>query len=155
MMLRVGIVISLILHVLILAWALVEMRSVREFAKVEPTPVSIDLLQIADKTDLKAGDSKAKPKAVKAAEDKPKVEAEKPKRVAVEPPKVEPPKVEPAKVEPAKVEPPKVEPKKEEPKKEEPKADPKKVEDAAKVEPPKPDAVDPVAELLKKEEEQK
>lgn len=155
---RTGVIVSIVAHLALLAWALYSVAATRTLAPVEDVPVNVDLVSIADVPNIRQGDKKAKTDAVKGEKDKTK-QTEKPAkakndRVAVVAPtkkeevkakeieKKEEAKVqEPKKAEPKKEEPP-PEPKKEEVKKEEPKkVEPKKEETASvpenKVEPKK------------------
>lgn len=143
---NIGFVTSSVAHVVILGWGLVSLPTPEshDVSKLEILP--IDLVTIADVTDVKKGDSKGEVKKVIQEQTKkqpePKPEPPKPEAPKVEPKPKEPqpnPKTEPA--------PPKVEPKPEPPKPE-PKAEPEpKVEQ--KVEEPKVEAPKPIAALPK------
>lgn len=131
---RFGLPISLACHVALVAWALISISATRQLREPEVVSIAVELVTIAEKTDLRQGSSKAKPEPVKAEKKdaaKPVVEEEKKKRVAT----LAPAKAEEAikKDEAKKEEPKKEEPKKEEPKKEEPKKD------------------DPIAKVIEKE----
>lgn len=134
---RFGLPISIVLHASILFWALFSVSARVELKPVQEIPIAVELLSISDKTDLRAGDRKAKTEAkaaVKKEEPKPEAKEEKKKeRVAVLPPKAEEPKKETNVEDPIadvlkKTEEKPPEPKKEEPKKEAKKEPPKKAE---------------------------
>jgi TolA protein len=155
---RIGVIVSIIVHAALLAWALYSVAATRTLAPVEDVPVNVDLVSIADLPNMRQGDKKAKAEAVKGEKDKTK-QTEKPAkakndRVAVVAPtkkvevktkevekkeevKAEEPKKEEAKKEEPKKEEPKLEPKSEEVKKEEPKSDTATVPEKKKEEPKK------------------
>ncbi len=91
---RIGLVISVLLHLTIVILAIVGLPHFADDALMEEQPIVVDLVELGERT-------AAPPPA-------PKVE--KPDPPKPEPPKPEPPKPEPPKPEPAKPEPPKVEP---------------------------------------------
>ncbi|MEZ5926629.1 MAG: cell envelope integrity protein TolA [Hyphomicrobiaceae bacterium] len=155
---RIGVIVSIGVHLVLLAWALYSVAATHTLAPVEDVPVNVDLVSIADVPNIRQGDKNAKTEAVKGDKDKTK-QTEKPakaknERVAVvaptkkeavkakDPEKKEEVKVEePKKVEPKKVEPP-PEPTKPEVKKEEPKVETatvpaKKAEEPKKKDEPK------------------
>lgn len=146
---RVGLAISILLHLGIFAWAIISIRSAKPPVTPDEVPVEVSLLTTADLDDLRKGSETAKTKTTAApVKEADPVEAPpvKAKRVAT-----------PAPAEPAPPE-PKIEPKveaKAEPKPApvppEPKPDPL-VKPVVKAEPlpapPKP--ADPIADLIKK-----
>jgi TolA protein len=139
---RIGVIVSAIVHLGLLALALYSVAATRTLSTNEDVPVNVELVSIADIPNIRQGDKNAKTEAVKGEKDKTK-QTEKPAkakndRVAV----VAPTKKEEVK---AKEVEKKVEAKVEEPKKEEPKAEPKKEE-------PLPE---PKKQEVKKEEEPK
>jgi hypothetical protein len=137
---RIGLTVSIFLHVGLLVWALISIGGAKPLVDTQSIPVQVELLTVAELTEIRKGAERSKikePKPEEAAKSVATPDAAKPKRVAaVEPPKPEPPKPEPPKPEPPKPEPPKPEPPKPEP---------------PKPEPPKPEAkADPIAEALAK-----
>ena len=134
---RIGVIVSILVHIALLAWALYSVTATQTLASTEDVPLQTELISSDDIPNIRQGDKNAKTEAVKGEKDKTK-QTEKPAkakndRVAVVAPtkkeevkakeveKKEEVKVEePKKVEPKKEEPP-PEPKKEEVKKEEPK----------------------------------
>lgn len=151
---RIGVIVSIIAHVALLAWALYTVAASRTLSPVADVPINVDLVAIADVPNLRQGDKNAKTEAVKGEKDKTK-QTEKPvkaknDRVAVVAPtkkeevkapdleKKEEVKVEePKKEEPKALEPKKEELKKEELKKEEPKTETATVPEKKKDEPKK------------------
>jgi colicin import membrane protein len=146
---RLGLTVSLILHAAILAWALITLRSGRDFKPPVVLSIEAPIVTESELVEMRKGNPDAKPdqgasKDVKSETQKPT----KAKKVAALPP---PPKSEP-KTDPAPKEEPKPEDTKktlEEMAKSEPKAEPKP-EPEAKPEPPKaePPKADPIAEKL-------
>jgi colicin import membrane protein len=134
-----GLVISVLLHLAILGWAVLTIQTQREIRVAEPEPIAVDLLTPSEATKVRQGVRTAKQMEAEAKETpKPEIsKKEAPKPTPVATPKPEPPKPDPPKEEVK--EPPKPEPPKPEPPKE-----------VAKVEPPKlPEpATDPIAEKL-------
>jgi len=163
---RIGLPISIVLHLAILIWAAISIGSAKPPVVPEAIPVTVALLTAAEFNNIRKGSETSKDKTTAAKPkdgepvDAPLVKAKRKAEVAPPPPKAEP---EPAKVEPPKPEPPKPEPPKPEPPKPEPKTlepakpdpiaeqlakpEPPKTPDPPKAEPPKPD---PIAEQLKK-----
>lgn len=132
---RTGVIVSIVAHLALLAWALYSVAATRTLEPLTDVPVNVDLVSIADVPNIRQGDKKAKTEATKGEKDKTKQTANPTKakndRVAVVAPtrKEEVKAKDPEKKEEVKVEEPKKEePKKEEPKKEEPKLEPKKEE---------------------------
>ena len=136
---QVGLVISVLLHLAILGWAVLTIQTQRELRLAEPEPIAVDLLTPSEVTKVRQGVRTAKQMEAEAKETpKPEIsKKEAPKPTPVATPKPEPPKPEPPKEEV-----------KEAPKPEPPKPEPPK--EVAKVEPPKlPEpAKDPIAEKL-------
>lgn len=102
---RIGIVISLVLHALILGWTLITMATTRDFKKPEVQIVSVEFVSPSDSSTPRKGDEKAKEAEAKAKESQGKAEKDPPKPRVVAttpppPPAAEPPKPEPAKEEP-------------------------------------------------------
>lgn len=155
---RTGVVVSIVAHLALLAWALYSVAATRTLEPVEEVPINVDLVSIADVPNIRQGDKKAKTEATKGEKDKTKQTANptkaKNERVAVVAPtkKEEVKAKDPEKKEEVKVE----EPKKEEPKKEEPKPEPEKVE-VKKEEPKKeePKKIETAMVPEKKKEEPK
>lgn len=156
---RFGLPLSLLFHAAILIWALVSIGSTRALHPPDEVPVQVELLTVAEFSNLRAGSEKSKIKEKKAEPTKKSQPAEDPKKktkrvAALEPTKTATPPAE---------EPKKEEPKKEEPKKTEPKADPiadvlKKLpteEEAPKVAAEEPKKVAAKTEEPKKEEPKK
>lgn len=141
---NIGLVTSSIAHVVVLGWGLVSLPTAEthDVSKLEILPV--ELVRIADVTDVKKGEAKGEVKKVIQEETKKKPE------LKVEPPKKEAPKVEPKPKVPEpkpKTAPPKVEPKPAPPKPE-PKVEPEpKIEE--KPQEPKAEAPKPIAALPK------
>ncbi len=163
---RIGVIVSIVAHFVLLAWALYSVTATRTLNDTVEVPINVELVSIADVPNIRQGDKNAKTEAVKGEKDKTK-QTEKPAkakndRVALAAPtkkeevvtkeiekkeeaKVEEPKKEEAKVEPKKEAPPpepkkeevKEEPKKEEPKKEETASVPEKKKEEPKKEEPK------------------
>ena len=155
---RTGVIVSIVAHLALLAWALYSVAATRTLQPVEDIPINVDLVSIADVPNIRQGDKKAKTEATKGEKDKTK-QTEKPakaknERVAIvaptkkeevkakDPEKTEEVKVdEPKKKDEPKTEEPKLEPKKEDVKKEEPKTEtatvPEKKKEEPKKEPPK------------------
>lgn len=159
---RIGVVVSIIVHIALLAWALYSVTATATLSSTEDVPVNVELVSIADVPNIRQGDKNAKTEAVKGEKDKTKQtekpakakndrvalaaptkkeevvtkEIEKKEEVKAEEPKKEEPKVEPKKEEP-KPEPKTEEVKKEEPKKEETAALPEKKKEEPKKEEPK------------------
>ena len=93
---QLGLVISVSLHVAILAWALFTIQSQRELLAPEPDPIVTDLISESELTKLKKGMRTAKQLEAEAKDspkaDLAKKEAAKPKPVAAAPPQpAEPP----------------------------------------------------------------
>ena len=136
---QVGLVISVLLHLAILGWAVLTIQTQRELRLAEPEPIAVDLVTPSEVTKVRQGVRTAKQMEAEAKETpKPEIsKKEAPKPTPVATPKPEPPKPEPPKEEV-----------KEAPKPEPPKPEPPK--EVAKVEPPKlPEpAKDPIAEKL-------
>lgn len=135
---RIGVIVSILVHIALLAWALYSVTATQTLASLEDVPLQTELITIGEKPNIRQGDKNAKTEAVKGEKDKTK-QTEKPAkakndRVAVVAPtkKAEVKAKDVEKKEEVKVE----EPKKEEPKKEEPKPEPKK-EEVKKEEPKK------------------
>jgi colicin import membrane protein len=159
---RLGLPLSIALHLAILIWATISIGSVKAPITPDEIPLEVSLLTTADLANLRKGSesakvmtSAAKPKDAEPA-DAPQVKAkrvaEAPPKAEPEPPKPEPPKPEPPKPEPPTPEPPKPEPPKPEPPKPDPIAEQlakpgSKKPDPPNVEPPKPD---PIAQQLAK-----
>lgn len=101
---KLGLLISLILHGGILAWALVSIQSTKPTIAPKPKPIVVDITTIDKITQAKKGATKKKPKKkvnlkkppVKA-KPKPKVKPAPVKTAALPPPKAEPPKPDPIK----------------------------------------------------------
>jgi colicin import membrane protein len=135
---HIGLVISVLLHLAVLGWAVLTIQTQRDLRVAEPEPIAVDMMTPGEVTKLRQGVRTAKQMDAEAKETpKPpeivRKEAPKPTPVVPKPePPPEPPKEE------AKPEPPKPEPPKEVVKAEPPKPEPPKVE------PPK----DPIAEKL-------
>lgn len=153
---RIGVIVSAVVHLVLLAWALYSVAATRTLSPIEDVPVNVDLVSIADVPNIRQGDKNAKTEAVKGEKDKTK-QTEKPAkakndRVAVVAPtkKVEVKAKDVEKKEEVKVE----EPKKEEPKKAEPPPEPKK-EEVKKEEPKKEEPKKEAAVPEKKKEEPK
>jgi colicin import membrane protein len=143
---HIGLVISVLLHLAILGWAVLTIQTQRDLRVAEPEPVAVDMMTPGEVTRLRQGVRTAKQMDAEAKEapkppDVVRKEAPKPTPPAVLP-KPEPPP-EPPKEE-AKPEPPKPEPPKPEPPKEVAKVEPPKPVEPPKIEPPK----DPIAEKL-------
>lgn len=141
-----GLVISVLLHVAILGWAVVTIQSQPELRVSEPEPVAVDMMTPSEVTKLRQGVRTAKnmdaeSKQTPPKPEEPRKEAPKPAPTPAVQPKPEPPP-EP------KPEPPKEEAKQEPPKPPEPKPEPPK--EVAKAEPPKPPepTKDAIAEKL-------
>lgn len=138
---NVGFIASSVSHVLVLAWGLVSLPAPKSHDSIPLEILPVDLVTLADVTDVKKGDAKGKvqeniQQEVKKAPEPVKQEPKKPA------PKVEP-KVEEAPAKPKsdpvpKVEEPKPEPKSEPAPKEEPKPEPVPVKEEAKPEPEAP-----------------
>ena len=133
---HVGLIISVLLHVAILGWAVITIQTQRELRVAEPEPVAVDLVSPSDVTKVRQGVRTAKQMDAEAKET-PKP-AEVPRKEAPKPTPVATPK------------PPEPTP---EPPKEVVKEPPKPAElpkEVAKAEPPKPaeTATDPIAEKL-------
>lgn len=101
---KLGLLISLILHGSVLAWALVSIQSTKPTVAPKPKPIVVDITTIDKLTQAKKGDTKKKPKkkiVVKKppvkAKPKPKVKPKPQKTAALPPPKAEPPKPDPIK----------------------------------------------------------
>ena len=159
---RIGVIVSILVHIALLAWALYSVTATQTLASSEDVPLQTELISIGETSNIRQGDKNAKTEAVKGEKDKTKQtekpvkakndrvalaaptkkeevvtkEIEKKEEVKVEEPKKEEPKVEPKKEEP-KPEPKKEEVKKEEPKKEEAAAVPEKKKEEPKKEEPK------------------
>jgi len=135
-----GLVISVLLHLAILGWAVLTIQTQRELRVSEPEAVAVDFMTPSEVTKVRQGVRTAKQMEAEAKET-PKP-AEVPRKEAPKPTPVVTPKPEPPKPEPPKEE------VKEAPKPEPPKPEPPK--EVAKVEPPKvPDPpTDPIAEKL-------
>lgn len=134
---RYALAISVVLHLAILAWALISVGFHRDLSQEQTVSLEVALLTKSEFTSIRAGDKKAKPSA-EAKPPKPADDGKKKKREAA--------------LAPAAVSTPPEPEKKEEAKKEEPK------KDEAKKEPPKPEVKpeeDPIALALKKEEEER
>lgn len=141
---RLGFIISLTLHVLLMGWMVLNLHQTPEIVVPDVVPISVAIVTPSEFTRMKQGDQYTKNLESKAA-DKPSEEentkeAAKPKAAPpapAPPPPVEetpPPPPEPPKPEPAKVEPPKPEP-------------PKPDEIAQKLaEPPPPEPAGPTPE---------
>ena len=129
-----GLTASLLLHLSVLAWALLSFQMTPHLDLPDVQPISVSIIQPSDVTRIKEGDPDAKELEAKAKDEaKPEQftkEAPKPKPVTAPPPAAEPPPPPP---EEAKAEPPKPEPPKEEPK-----ADPI-ADKIAALPPPKPE----------------
>lgn len=129
---RLGILISALLHAGIIAWAVVSINATKPALEPEVQPITVDIMKVSDLTRIKAGNEKAKPKAKPKAKSEPKKKTTKPakaspKRVAARAPKAAEPDAQP-KAKPKKAEPKKKVPalkKKPEPKKAKPKPKPK------------------------------
>ncbi len=101
---KLGLLISLILHGSILAWALVSIQSTKPTITPKPKPIVVDITTIDKITQATKGATKKKPKKkveikkppVKA-KPKPKVKPAPVKTAALPPPKAEPPKPDPIK----------------------------------------------------------
>lgn len=135
-----GLTASLLLHLSVLAWAVLSFQMTPHLDLPDVTPISVSIIQPSDVTRIKEGDPDAKELEAKAKDDPNpdqfKKEAPKPKPVTAPPPPApEPPPPPPQE---AKVEPPKPEPPKPEPPKEESKADPI-ADKIAALPPPKPE----------------
>ncbi len=113
---RLGFIVSLMLHVLLMGWMLVNLHRTPEIVVPEVVPISVAIVTPSEFTRMKQGDQNTKNLESKAAdkpsEDESTKEAPKPKAAppapAPPPPVVEPPPPvpEPPKPEPAKAEPP-------------------------------------------------
>jgi len=125
---RLGLIISLLMHMALLAWAVLTIQQTPELRLPETVTISVAVVTPSDVTRMKQGDENTKTLESKAADKPSELEAQKevakPKPAPAPPAATPPPPPEP--------EPPKPEPKKAEP--EPPKPDP-----------PKPD---PIAEKL-------
>ncbi len=145
---QVGLIMSVILHVGLLAWALWAVHTTEKLDMPDTPPIDVAIITPSELTRLRQGDRDSKELTTKA-EEKPseeisKKDAPKPRPVtAPEPPPSVPPPAEP---EEARAEPPKPEPEK--------RADPIADKIAALPPQPEPKAV-PSPEELKKLEEQK
>lgn len=147
-----GFVVSMMLHLAVLAWALFSFALTPALDLPDVQPISVSIITPSEMTRIKEGDPDAKELEAKAKDepkpDPAKKEAPKPKPVTAPPPPAEPPPPPP---EEAKAEPPP----KPEPPKPEPKADPI-ADKIAALPPPKPEpAPGPTPEELKQAEEQK
>lgn len=116
---RLGFIISLTLHVLLMGWMVLNLHRTPEIVVPDVVPISVAIVTPSEFTRMKQGDQYTKTLESKAAEkpseDEATKEAAKPKAApapAPPPPPAaeEPPPPEPAKPEPAKTEPPKPEP---------------------------------------------
>lgn len=129
---RLGILISALLHAGIIAWAVVSINATKPALEPKVQPIIVDIMKVSDLTRIKAGNEKAKPKAKPKAKSEPKKKTTKPakaspKRVAARAPKAAEPDAQP-KAKPKKAEPKEKVPalkKKPEPKKAKPKPKPK------------------------------
>jgi colicin import membrane protein len=92
---QLGLVISIVLHAAILAWALVTIQSQRELRMLEPDPIVTELITESELTKLRKGARTAKQREAEAKEtpkaDVAKKESAKPKPVAAAPPPPPPP----------------------------------------------------------------
>lgn len=120
---QVGLAISFLLHLGILAWALITIQGTPELKADEAVPISVAIVTPSELTRMKQGDEYAKELDAKPKDtpspDNSKLDTKKPQLTAAPPPPpppaAEPPPPEPAKPEPAKAEPPKPEPPKPDP----------------------------------------
>lgn len=152
---RLGLPISLLLHALILAWGLIAMKSTRDFKKIEPVSIALEIISEGELAQMRKGDEKSKEKeleAVKDSQSQAQKETPKPKPVAAQPPPPPPKPPEPVKEEPkpedvlkemAKTEPKPPEVKPEPPKPPEPKPEADDALAAMKDNQPKPPPVPP------------
>jgi outer membrane biosynthesis protein TonB len=139
-----GLFLSVSLHGLLLAFALVTWPTAEALKAPPIDAVQVDISQITDQSkrvattteDVKKSEKPAPQKAEPKPQAKPAPKVSDEVKTVAKEPEVEPPKPEPPKPEPPKPEPPKPEP---------PKPEPKKVEE-------KPLDPDPLKELLKQEE---
>ena len=113
---QLGLVISIVMHLGILAWALVTIQATPELKPDEVVPISVAIVTPSELTRMKQGDENAKELEAKA-KDKPttdtsKNDTRKPQQAAAAPPPPPPPASEPPAPppEPARAEPPKPEP---------------------------------------------
>ncbi len=116
---RIGLILSLLFHGALLAFALISLQNAKAFKPTEVKSIPLDIVDIAELTKLKAGTKKAPEKkdqkkdqkkpVAKAEEPKPKKKKPAPKRkveVAAKPPEAKPekkPDVKPVKKVPEKV----------------------------------------------------
>ena len=104
---RFGFVTSLIVHIVLLGWALLNFQNTKEFNVPESVTISVAIVEASEITRMKQGDQNTKNLESKAAdkpsEDEAAKEAAKPKAAppAAAPPPPPPPPVEVAKVEPS------------------------------------------------------
>jgi colicin import membrane protein len=151
---QLGLAISLVLHLGILAWALVSIQATPELRAPDVTPIEVAIVTPSELTRLKQGNPDAKELEAKAKEEPQppsKEEAPKPKPITAPPPPPPPPAPPPP--EEAKTpEPPKAEPAKPEPPPE-PKADPIADKLAALPAPPEPEPGPSPEELKRLEDE--
>ena len=114
---QVGLAISFLLHIGVLAWALITIQATPELKADEAVPISVAIVTPSELTRMKQGDEYAKELDAKPKDtpspDNSKLDTKKPQQTAAPPPPppaAEPPPPEPAKPEPAKPEPAKTEP---------------------------------------------
>ena len=140
---RLGFIISLTLHVLLMGWLVLNLHQTPEIVVPEVVPISVAIVTPSEFTRMKQGDQYTKNLESKAAdkpvEDDNTKEAAKPK--AAPPPAATPPPPPVEETPPPPPEPPKPEPAKEEP----PKPEPPKPDEIAKkiAEPPPPEPEGP------------
>ncbi|WP_138379065.1 cell envelope integrity protein TolA [Luteithermobacter gelatinilyticus] len=148
---RNALIISLVLHISVIAVAVVGLPSLRDDrAETEMTVIPVEVVRVADKTRLKP-----KPVKVDEAKDKPKEDAKKPERKTAPPPP-EPPKLASSMPLPDMKPKPKPEKKKPEPKPQIARASTPNVTPRAKPRPPSRFSSSRIAALLdKRREEQK
>lgn len=101
---QLGFAISVILHAVLLAWAMITIQRTPELAVPEPEAISVAIVTASELTRMRAGDETVKELEAKAETPPQQVvsqkEADKPKPItAPEPPAAEPEKAEPEKTE--------------------------------------------------------